>query len=114
LRNKVLPRAKVLAVTAAWKLKYPDAFIGVLAMRGVMNPERHPILDEKKAALEKALRDWITYAKQHDRSGNKKSLLADLLDCLCYHLYLCCKGDYAELPSIYTVRQTRDTSHSGD
>jgi len=47
----------VLTVTTAWKLKYPDAFIGVLAMHGATNPERHPILDEKKAALEKALRD---------------------------------------------------------
>jgi DNA/RNA-binding domain of Phe-tRNA-synthetase-like protein len=57
LRNEILPGEKVLAVTAAWKVKYPDAFIGVLAMRGVTNPERHPVLDEKKAALEKTLRD---------------------------------------------------------
>ena len=44
-------------VSETWKAAYPDAAIGVLAMRDVANPEHHSALDERKAALEQALRD---------------------------------------------------------
>lgn len=56
----------MLAVSSKWKLKYPDAFIGMLAMRGVTNPERHTILDEKKASLELELRDRFS---SYDRAS---------------------------------------------
>jgi len=90
----------VLAVTAAWKLKYPDAFIGVLAMRGVTNPERHPVLDEKKATLEKALRDRYSF---YDRAGLRAvPVLA------AYHAY------YRQFKKNYHVQhQLESVAHKG-
>src|SRR5512147_2354293 len=43
-------------VTPAWKSTYPNAYAGVLAMRAVSNPARHPDLENQKAALEEQLR----------------------------------------------------------
>lgn len=43
-------------VTSAWKTTYPEALVGVLAMRAVSNPSHHPGLEDKKAALEEELR----------------------------------------------------------
>lgn len=43
-------------VSAVWKSTYPDAVIGVLAMRGVSNPSSHPKLEAAKAELEKDIR----------------------------------------------------------
>lgn len=39
-----------------WRTTYPGAAAGVLAMRGVANPEHHPALDERKQRLESDLR----------------------------------------------------------
>src|ERR671924_2050051 len=43
-------------VTPAWKSTYPEAYAGVLVMRGVSNPPHHPALESKKATLEEELR----------------------------------------------------------
>lgn len=43
-------------VTSAWKTKYPEAYAGILVMRGVSNPSNDPALESKKAALEEQLR----------------------------------------------------------
>ena len=43
-------------VTSAWRAAYPSAHVGVLVLRGVINPARDPVLDKRKAALEDQLR----------------------------------------------------------
>jgi DNA/RNA-binding domain of Phe-tRNA-synthetase-like protein len=43
-------------VSDAWKQAYPGAAVGVLALRNVTNPERHPALEARKADLEARLR----------------------------------------------------------
>ncbi len=35
-------------VSADWKRAYPGAHVGILAMRNVINPSRHPELDQQK------------------------------------------------------------------
>jgi DNA/RNA-binding domain of Phe-tRNA-synthetase-like protein len=53
-------------VKSDWKAIYPEAFAGVLVMRAVSNPQHHPALESKKAALEEQLR--ARYAGQ-DRAA---------------------------------------------
>ena len=43
-------------VSEAWKTAYPGAAVGILAMRGVANPECDEALDQRKAELERELR----------------------------------------------------------
>ncbi|MGA9531712.1 MAG: phenylalanine--tRNA ligase beta subunit-related protein [Anaerolineales bacterium] len=43
-------------VAHEWKQTYPEAFVGVLAMAGVDNPEQHRELDRMKDDLERDLR----------------------------------------------------------
>jgi DNA/RNA-binding domain of Phe-tRNA-synthetase-like protein len=43
----------MLTVSEAWKEAYPGAAVGIVAMRNVVNPERHPALDQLKGELEK-------------------------------------------------------------
>lgn len=43
-------------VSEAWKMAYPGAAVGILAMRNVANPNRHPGLDRQKKELEGELR----------------------------------------------------------
>ena len=43
-------------VSDEWKATYPGAAVGILAMRGVSNPDRHSALDEWKEELEHQLR----------------------------------------------------------
>jgi DNA/RNA-binding domain of Phe-tRNA-synthetase-like protein len=45
-----------LTPTQAWKQTYPDAHAGLLVMHGVSNPATHPVLQQRKAALEEDLR----------------------------------------------------------
>ena len=56
----------ILITTEAWRAAYPDASMGVLALRGVANPSRHAALETRKAALEEPLRQ--RFAGQ-DRAG---------------------------------------------
>lgn len=46
----------MLQVTEAWRTTYPEAAVGLLAMRGVRNLDRHENLEQQKAELEEALR----------------------------------------------------------
>jgi DNA/RNA-binding domain of Phe-tRNA-synthetase-like protein len=48
--------ARPLDVSSAWATAYPGAVAGVLLMRGVANPERHPELDRRRVDLEERLR----------------------------------------------------------
>ena len=43
-------------VSEAWKSAFPQAHVGVLVMRDVVNPVQHPDLDREKASLENQLR----------------------------------------------------------
>jgi DNA/RNA-binding domain of Phe-tRNA-synthetase-like protein len=46
----------MLIVSEDWSRAYPDAHVGILAMRKVINPASHPALDDEKRALEDDLR----------------------------------------------------------
>jgi len=44
-------------VSDTWKTTYPSARAGILVMKNVANPARHPELDQQKKNLEQSLRD---------------------------------------------------------
>lgn len=46
----------LFSASDAWQAAFPGAVIGILAMRGVANPESNPALDARKADLETRLR----------------------------------------------------------
>lgn len=46
----------MFTVSEVWKATYPGAYVGILAMRQVANPERHDALDAAKAQLEQEIR----------------------------------------------------------
>ncbi len=46
----------MFTVSERWKVTYPGAAVGVLAMRDVANPRRHVALDRRKEELEGQLR----------------------------------------------------------
>ncbi len=46
----------MFSVSDDWKRAYPGAHAGILAMRNVVNPARHPELDHQKKELEADLR----------------------------------------------------------
>jgi len=58
----------MFTVSDAWRKAYPGAAIGVLAMQGVANPERHAGLNARKEELESELR--VRFAGQ-DRAALK-------------------------------------------
>lgn len=60
--------ATTFTVSQAWKTTYPDAAVGVLAMRDVTNPEHHPVLETHKGELEKQLRSRFS---GYDRAALK-------------------------------------------
>jgi len=43
-------------ITPAWRSAFPQAHVGVLAMKDVLNPAHHPLLEKRKADLEAELR----------------------------------------------------------
>jgi len=59
---------KVFTVSRGWKATYPGAAVGILIMHDVVNPQRHPALDERKEELERDLRP--RYAG-YDKAGLK-------------------------------------------
>jgi DNA/RNA-binding domain of Phe-tRNA-synthetase-like protein len=75
-------------VTSAWKTTYPEALAGVLVMRAVSNPQHHPELESKRAALEEELRAQF--------SGQDRATIAS-------HLVLQAYGEY--------YRQFKKTYH---
>jgi len=42
-------------VSDRWRKAFPGAHVGVLALRGVVNPQKHPAIEERKAALAERL-----------------------------------------------------------
>ena len=69
----------MLTVSEAWKVAYPGAHVGVLAMRNVVNPESHPVLNSRKEALEGELRSHF--------SGNDRATLRALDPIRAYDAY---------------------------
>lgn len=47
---------KMFMVSEGWRAAYPGAAVGILVMRNVANPDRHPALDQRKVELENELR----------------------------------------------------------
>jgi DNA/RNA-binding domain of Phe-tRNA-synthetase-like protein len=56
----------MLEISPTWRSTYPGAHVGVLVLHGVANPKQHVLLDEKKEALEQALR--VRYSS-HDKAS---------------------------------------------
>ena len=69
----------MLVVSEAWRTAYPEAAVGILAMRNVVNPEDHPPLEERKAELERQLR--IRF------SGQDRAALKALPEIQAYNAY---------------------------
>jgi DNA/RNA-binding domain of Phe-tRNA-synthetase-like protein len=69
----------MIEATPAWRLAYPGATVGVLAMRGVENPQQHDGLEQKKNELEEALR--AQFSSEDRKSLRKLPVLA------AYHAY---------------------------
>jgi DNA/RNA-binding domain of Phe-tRNA-synthetase-like protein len=69
----------ILTVTEAWRRTYPEAHVGVLAMRDVRNPRRHAELERRKQALEEELRARF--------AGKSKAALAALPTMRAYRDY---------------------------
>jgi len=55
-------------VSERWKTTYPEAAVGILAMRDVANPRQHPALEARKTELENQLRAQFA---GYDRSAIK-------------------------------------------
>jgi DNA/RNA-binding domain of Phe-tRNA-synthetase-like protein len=54
----------MITVSGSWKMTYPKAHLGTLAMRDVTNPRHHAALEQRKRALEEELRaDFAGYNK---------------------------------------------------
>jgi DNA/RNA-binding domain of Phe-tRNA-synthetase-like protein len=47
-------------VTTAWKSAFPDAHVGALVMRDVINSAQHPELEKRKTALEEQIRSQFS------------------------------------------------------
>jgi DNA/RNA-binding domain of Phe-tRNA-synthetase-like protein len=47
-------------VTSSWKSAFPDACVGVLALKHASNPARHPELERRKAEVEEHLRSQFS------------------------------------------------------
>ena len=57
-----------IVASEAWRTMYPEASIGILAMRDVINPVQHAVLDKHKQELEAQLRSHFS---GYDRAGLK-------------------------------------------
>ncbi len=76
-------------VSEAWKVTYPEAVVGALALHGVANPERSAALDARKSEFEAALRKrW---------AGSDRKALAALPTIQAYSAY------YAQFHKTYHV-----------
>jgi DNA/RNA-binding domain of Phe-tRNA-synthetase-like protein len=69
----------MFVVSEVWRAAYPGAAVGILAMRGVANPEQYEALDRRKAELEQELRARF--------GGYDRSALRDLPVLQAYHAY---------------------------
>lgn len=50
----------MLEVTPAWRSTFPDAYVGILVVRSVSNPDQHSELEQRKAELEDQLRSQFS------------------------------------------------------
>lgn len=66
-------------VSEAWKTTYPGAAAGILAMRNVANPDRHPALDRRKEEVENQLRSRF--------SGDDRAALKAIPTIQAYNAY---------------------------
>jgi DNA/RNA-binding domain of Phe-tRNA-synthetase-like protein len=57
-------------VTSAWKSAFPDAHVGVLVMRDVVNPAHHPELEKRKREIEEGLRSQFSGQDRAALSGH--------------------------------------------
>jgi DNA/RNA-binding domain of Phe-tRNA-synthetase-like protein len=69
----------MLIVSDTWRTFYPEASVGILAMRNVINPESHALLEERKAELERQLRVRF--------SGQDRAVLKALPEIQAYNAY---------------------------
>ena len=69
----------MLEVTPAWKSAFPDAYMGILAMRDVTHPAQHPELEKRRAELEEQLRSQF--------SGQDRAALASHPVLQAYNVY---------------------------
>ena len=56
----------MFTISDNWKQIYPGAFVGILALRQVTNPDNHPELDVRKDEIEAELRERF---EGYDRPG---------------------------------------------
>ncbi|GAK56146.1 hypothetical protein U27_03108 [Candidatus Vecturithrix granuli] len=56
----------MLTISNTWKITYPDAFVGLLAMEKVVNPQRHPELEARKTDIEAQLRSQFANLERAD------------------------------------------------
>jgi DNA/RNA-binding domain of Phe-tRNA-synthetase-like protein len=66
-------------VSEAWRTAYPEATVGILAMRNVVNPKDHQVLEKRKVELEKRLRERF--------SGQDRAVLKALPEIQAYNAY---------------------------
>jgi DNA/RNA-binding domain of Phe-tRNA-synthetase-like protein len=66
-------------VTSAWKSAFPDAHVGVLVMRDVLNPAHHAELEKHKTELEEQLRSQF--------SGQDRAAMSTLPILQAYNTY---------------------------
>ncbi len=71
--------SSIVTISDAWKSAYPEARAGILVMRDVANPARHPVLDQQKVNLETQLRSQF--------SGYDRAKLAELPILQAYNKY---------------------------
>src|SRR5688572_18759670 len=60
----------MFAVTSGWKSAFPEARIGVLVMRDVVNIPKHPELDKRRIEIEEQLRNQFSNQDRATMSNN--------------------------------------------
>ncbi len=56
----------MLSISDTWKTTYPEAFVGLLAMDNVVNPQHHPELEALKTDIEVQLRSQFVNFERAD------------------------------------------------
>ena len=89
-------RAMILRVTEAWRTTYPEAHVGVLAIRDVSNPRRDVRLEGRKRDLEQHIRKRF--------AGQTRGDLAALPTMRAYRaFYKRFRKTYHVLPQLHSV-----------
>jgi DNA/RNA-binding domain of Phe-tRNA-synthetase-like protein len=69
----------LLIVSPTWQATYPGAAVGILAVNGTANPEKHASLDRRKNTLETSLQERFT--------GQSRAALEALPEIQAYQAY---------------------------